>query len=56
MKYSVVIRPEAEADLQNTFEWYEEQEKGLGLEEHRIVVLAVLHVRRHPIRWKKRTQ
>ncbi len=97
MKYQLVVHPKAEADLRYTFEWYEEQEKGLGgeflrcvdaaishinrspkmlfliykdirrslirrfpygifyvLEENKIVVLAVLHVRQHPVRWQKR--
>ena len=97
MKYQLIVHPEAETDLLNTFSWYQEQEKDLGLkflrcvaasissinrspkifpavykgirrtlirkfpyaifyilEEHRIIVLAVLHVRRHPIRWQSR--
>jgi plasmid stabilization system protein ParE len=30
MKYRVVIRPEAEDDLEKTFLWYEDKRKGLG--------------------------
>ena len=97
MKPQIIIRSEAGDDLRSTFAWYENQEKGLGveflrcvdasmfsisrspkifpslykgmrralirrfpygiffiLEERRIVVLAVLHVKRHPLRWQKK--
>jgi len=30
MKYKVIIRPEAENDLKETFSWYEDKRKGLG--------------------------
>lgn len=30
MKYRVIIRPEAESDLKETFSWYEEKREGLG--------------------------
>ena len=30
MKYTVIIRPEAEDDLKETFSWYEEKRTGLG--------------------------
>ena len=32
MKYKIIIRPEAEDDLEEAFQWYEEQNPGLGLE------------------------
>ena len=97
MKHPVLIRPEAEADLQSTFEWYQQQEEGLGIEflrcveasiflisrspkiffpiykgvrrvltrrfpygifyiiaEGKVIVIAVLHVRRHSLRWQQR--
>ncbi len=31
MKYKVVIRPEAEIDLKETFLWYEDKREGLGM-------------------------
>lgn len=92
-----MIRPEAEDDLRNTFQWYEQHKKGLGVDflkcvnavfvsltksalqypivyrnirralirkfpygifyicdGQRIVVLAVLHVRRHHRHWHLR--
>lgn len=30
MKYEIIIRPEAEQDLLEAFEWYESRRKGLG--------------------------
>ena len=30
MKYKIIIRPEAEYDLKETFSWYEDKRKGLG--------------------------
>ena len=30
MKYTVIVRPEAEDDLKEAFSWYEDKRKGLG--------------------------
>ncbi len=30
MKYEIIIRPEAESDLIETFSWYEDNRQGLG--------------------------
>ncbi len=30
MKYNLVIRPEAEADIQDAYNWYEDRAEGLG--------------------------
>ena len=97
MKQKIIIRPEAESDLQEAYAWYEGQSKGLGAEfilcvdaalsliqrspelyaqvhknirrvltrrfphgifyiaeVDKIIVLAVLHVKRNPRHWKKR--
>lgn len=97
MDYSLIIRPEARADLLDAFHWYQEQREGLGfdfklcvdevintiqrnpfiykavfqnvrrsvtkrfpfglfyvVEDHTIVVIAVLHARRDPMNWKVR--
>jgi len=99
MKYSLIIRPEAEADINDAFLWYESQSTGLGHEflrcieagflaveqmpemvakiycetrrilirrfpyavfytvfENYILVIAVMHVSRHPRRWQNRSQ
>ena len=41
MSYSLVIKPEVEADLHHAMEWYEEQRTGLG-EEFVLEVEATL--------------
>ena len=30
MDYKLIIRPEAKAELLDTFQWYQEQRQGLG--------------------------
>jgi toxin ParE1/3/4 len=94
----VIVRPLAEADVQQASDWYEEKELGLGArfldelrdsfarirrmplqfpaigkglrrallrrfpyaiyfvphDEHRVVIIAVLHQHRNPSIWKKR--
>lgn len=37
MSYNLIIRPEAELDIQDAFEWYETQVPGLGSEFVRAV-------------------
>ncbi|MBW4632221.1 MAG: type II toxin-antitoxin system RelE/ParE family toxin [Iphinoe sp. HA4291-MV1] len=37
MKYNLLIRPEAELDIEEAFEWYEEHNPGLGFEFVRAV-------------------
>jgi len=97
MKRNFIVRPEAEQDISEAFDWYEEQRKGLGHEfllrveatldslvyepyvyapiykdirrkllrrfpygvfyvvgDDNIVVLAVIHAKRHPRTWKLR--
>lgn len=97
MDYELIIRPEAKADLLDTFHWHQKQKQGLGhdfklcvdeiiskiqrnplihkkifldvrrsvikrfpfgvfytVENQRIVVIAVLHARRDPMKWKNR--
>jgi len=97
MDYKIIVRPEARADLLDTFQWYQEQRLGLGLdfklcvdevfsklqknpaiykkvhhdvrrivtqrfpfgvfyliEKDRVMILAVIHARRDPIKWKNR--
>jgi plasmid stabilization system protein ParE len=98
MTRSLIVRPEAEADIAQAFHWYEARVPGLGsefllvfdatfnsilrnhllypeiyktvcraltrrfpfavfflVEEARIVILSVFHVKRNPQEWKKRT-
>jgi plasmid stabilization system protein ParE len=99
MNYTVSVRPEAEADLEDAIAWYESRSIGLGTDfvrcidaafasiardpeihakqyreirralvrkfpfgvfylvhEGTIQILAVVHVKRHPSRWKNRSR
>lgn len=49
MKYTLSIEPEAEADIEATFRWYEERSKGLGSEFLRAVDAIFASIRRHPL-------
>ena len=56
MKWRLVIRPRAEADLRKAREWYESQRGGLGT-EFVAEIEATLHVlmrdpQRHPIYYR----
>ncbi len=98
MTRSLIVRPEAEADIAHAFDWYEARVPGLGsefllvldatfnsilrnhllypevyntvrraltrrfpfavfflVEEARVIILSVFHVKRNPDEWKKRT-
>jgi toxin ParE1/3/4 len=44
----VIVRPAAEADLQEAYAWYEERESGLGAEFVRCVDSCVENIARHP--------
>jgi len=53
MKYDLIIRPEAEAELAEAFDWYEEQLRGLG-SEFLISVDATVHaIVRNPRQFAK---
>lgn len=49
MSYSLLIRPEAEFDIQDAFEWYEAQAPGLGSEFVRAVDACLSNVGRNPL-------
>ncbi|HLM68258.1 MAG TPA: type II toxin-antitoxin system RelE/ParE family toxin [Longimicrobium sp.] len=44
----LIVRPEAEADIDAAFDWYEDQEPGLGAEFIRSVDAALASVERQP--------
>ena len=48
MKWRVIIRPRAEADLQDAWQWYESQRAGLGNEWLDEVRRAMRSLREHP--------
>ncbi|MEX0268968.1 type II toxin-antitoxin system RelE/ParE family toxin [Leptolyngbyaceae cyanobacterium UHCC 1019] len=49
MSYSLIIRPEAELDIQDAFEWYEAQTSGLGSEFVRAVDTCLSGIGRSPL-------
>lgn len=53
MKYEVSIRPEAEAELADAFEWYEERVRGLGAEFLLSVDATVHMIVRNPYQFTK---
>lgn len=48
MSLPVYVRPEAEAELRNAHDWYEERRPGLGEEFLSCVEAAIESVRRNP--------
>ena len=48
MTYQVIVRPEAEREIQEAFEWYEERSEGLGLEFLRVADACLSIVQRNP--------
>jgi plasmid stabilization system protein ParE len=45
----IIIRPEAELDIQEAFEWYEAQSRGLGSEFVRSVDACLSAIGRNPL-------
>ncbi len=44
----VIFKPEAEADIAEAFDWYEERDAGLGAEFIRCVESCAHGIQRHP--------
>lgn len=49
MSYELIIRPEAELDIQNAFEWYEAQSLGLGSQFVRAVDTCLSSIVSNPL-------
>ena len=49
MSYSLLVRPEAQADLAETQKWYEERTPGLGDQLVEAVDEAVVSITRNPL-------
>ena len=49
MNYSLIIRPEADLDIQDAFKWYEAQAPGLGSEFIRAVDTYLSGIGRNPL-------
>ena len=50
MTYRLIIRPEAETELAEAFDWYEHRVPGLGADFLRAVDKAVDSILSHPLR------
>lgn len=48
MTRKVIVRPEAEREIQDAFDWYEERSEGLGAEFLRAADACLASVRRSP--------
>jgi len=48
MSHRIIIRPEAELDIQEAFEWYDAQSRGLGSEFVRSVDACLATIVRNP--------
>ena len=44
----IIVRPEAEQEVQQAFDWYEEQSEGLGLEFLRAIEACLSGITRNP--------
>ncbi|PSN11713.1 addiction module toxin RelE [filamentous cyanobacterium CCT1] len=53
MSYRLIIRPQAELDIQAAFEWYETQTPGLGSEFIRAVDASLSGIGRSPFGYPK---
>ena len=48
VRRQIIVRPEAEAEVQQAFDWYEEQSEGLGLEFLRALEACLSGLTRNP--------
>ena len=51
MTYTVIIRPEAESDLADAYDWYQRQREGLGHEYLLCVEAALEAISRSPLQY-----
>jgi plasmid stabilization system protein ParE len=49
MSYQLIISPEAEFDIQEAFEWYEQRDSGLGSEFVRAIDACLALIGRNPL-------
>ncbi|WP_373540063.1 type II toxin-antitoxin system RelE/ParE family toxin [Chamaesiphon sp.] len=52
MNYRLIIRPEAELDLEDAFTWYESQETGLGSKFVRAIDNYMSTIGRNPLEYR----
>ena len=56
MNHFLIIRPEAEADLAEGFNWYEDRRAGLGFEFLSRVDLVLTKIEENPLRYSRTYQ
>ena len=49
MPVSLILTEKAQKDLDNAYQWYEEQEPGLGKEFIRCIDAKISEINRHPL-------
>jgi toxin ParE1/3/4 len=49
MSYEIIVRSEAAREVQEAFDWYEENSEGLGLEFLRAVDAGMAGIKRNPL-------
>ncbi len=54
MKYELIIKPEAEDDLAETFEWYEKRRKGLGHDFLLQIEASLRFIEKNPLAFPKK--
>ncbi len=54
MEYKLIVKPEAERDLMEALEWYEEQRTGLELELYRKVSEVLDDITKNPEYYQER--
>jgi plasmid stabilization system protein ParE len=52
MNYKLIVRPEAELDLEDAFEWYESQSASLGSEFVRAIDACISSIGRNPLAYQ----
>ena len=53
MTYKIIVRPEAQREIQEAFDWYEERSEGLGAEFLRTADACLSGVQRNPDAYQK---
>ena len=56
MSYRLITRPEAESDIEDAFEWYEDQSPGLGSEFVRAVDVRLSGIGHNPLAYPINSQ
>jgi plasmid stabilization system protein ParE len=53
IELEIIIHPEAKLEVQETFDYYEEKSKGLGLEFMRSLDAGMQSIKRNPLAYQK---